>query len=76
MECNAEKLLVLVEQRPAIYNFKLKEHSNRTIIDKLWEEIATEMGHSGKHLLHIFIYRFAYFCCHETDPLLKLKNSM
>ncbi|XP_055916630.1 uncharacterized protein LOC129949288 isoform X2 [Eupeodes corollae] len=40
---DVEKLLVLIENRPPIYNFKLKEHSDKCIIDKLWMEIAKEM---------------------------------
>ncbi|XP_069681169.1 uncharacterized protein [Periplaneta americana] len=43
MECDAEKLLVCIEKRPAIYNFNLKDHSNRGVVDKLWEDIAAEM---------------------------------
>lgn len=47
MDCDAEKLLILIEQRPAIYNFKLKEHSNRAVVDRLWDEIGNEMELPG-----------------------------
>ncbi|KAL1493625.1 hypothetical protein ABEB36_009325 [Hypothenemus hampei] len=44
MEIDTEKLIILIEQRPAIYNFTIKDHHNREIIDKLWGEVAQETG--------------------------------
>ena len=35
MEVGAEKLIVLVEQRPSIYNYTLKEHHNKDMIEQL-----------------------------------------
>ncbi|XP_060866685.1 transcription factor Adf-1-like [Metopolophium dirhodum] len=43
MACDGEILVSLIEKRPSIYDFKHKDHSNRTVQDKLWEEISKEM---------------------------------
>lgn len=49
MECDAEHLISLVEKRRAIYDVTSKEYNNRSIVDRMWQEIADEMGKSGKH---------------------------
>lgn len=49
MECDAEHLISLVEKRRAIYDVTSKEYNNRSIVDKMWQEIADETGKSGKH---------------------------
>ncbi|XP_068085103.1 uncharacterized protein [Anabrus simplex] len=46
MELDAEKLILLVGLRPAIFDYSMKEHRNQTITDMLWEEIANEMNAS------------------------------
>ncbi|CAI6357599.1 unnamed protein product [Macrosiphum euphorbiae] len=44
MACDGEILVSLVEIRPSIYDFGDKDHSNRIVQDKLWEEISKEMN--------------------------------
>jgi hypothetical protein len=44
MEIDAEKLIVLVEQRPSIYNCTRKDHHNKDLIEQFWEEVANEIG--------------------------------
>ncbi|XP_076069193.1 uncharacterized protein LOC143041239 [Oratosquilla oratoria] len=48
MEVDAEKLIVLVEARPSIYNYTLKDHHNKEIINMFWDEIATEVGSTSE----------------------------
>ena len=52
MEVDAEKLIVLVEARPPIYNYTLKDHHNKDVINMFWEEIATEVGSTSKYNLN------------------------
>jgi len=47
MDIDADRLLVLVEARPAIYNFNLKEHHNQDVINQLWSEIGQELNVTG-----------------------------
>lgn len=47
MDIDADRLLVLVEARPAIYNFNLKEHHNQDVINQLWNEIGQELNITG-----------------------------
>lgn len=54
MACDGEILVSLIEKRPSIYDFKHKDHSNRTVQDKLWEEISKEMDVSG-------MYKYFYY---------------
>lgn len=62
MEVDAEKLIVLIEARPPLYNYQLKDHHNRDLIDKLWEEIAVDMKAPGIKLHFFFdICLFYYF---------------
>jgi hypothetical protein len=49
VECDAEKLISLVEERQPMYAFSMKEHSNRGIQDKLLVEISTQTDVSGKY---------------------------
>ncbi|GBO42244.1 hypothetical protein AVEN_253842-1, partial [Araneus ventricosus] len=42
------KLIQLVKARPAIYDPGHPKHRHRTYIDQLWNEVATELGASGK----------------------------
>ncbi|XP_050317413.1 uncharacterized protein LOC126751299 [Bactrocera neohumeralis] len=44
MNIDAEKLVFLIEARSPIFNNKIKDHNNKLITEKLWEEIATEMN--------------------------------
>ena len=56
MEIDAEKLIVLVEQRPALYNYTLKEHHLKDLLEKCWDEVALEMGGcTGKRKLLFFV---------------------
>ncbi|XP_069678801.1 uncharacterized protein [Periplaneta americana] len=43
MDIDAEKLIVLVEQRPSIYNYTLRDHHNKNVIEQLWQEVANEI---------------------------------
>jgi len=47
MTCEGEILVSLVEERPSIYDFNDKDHSNRIVQDRLWEEINKEMNVDG-----------------------------
>jgi len=49
MACDGEILVSLIEKRSSIYDFKHKDHSNRTVQNKLWEEISKEMDVSGMY---------------------------
>ncbi|XP_014271548.1 uncharacterized protein [Halyomorpha halys] len=49
MDCDAERLVLLVSERRPIYDFTIKEHNNRELIDALWEEIAVRMNTSVAH---------------------------
>lgn len=42
-----EKLILLVQERPSIYNYKHKQHSNRDFQEKLWTEISNIMKAPG-----------------------------
>ncbi|XP_050331120.1 uncharacterized protein LOC126759923 [Bactrocera neohumeralis] len=44
MDIDAEKLVFLIEERSPIFNYKNKDHKNKLITEKLWDEIATEMN--------------------------------
>lgn len=44
---DADRLIVLVEARTAIYDYTLKEHHNQDIINKIWSEIANELNVPG-----------------------------
>ena len=47
MEVDADKLVVLVHARPPIFDFTLKEHHNRDVTNKLWDEIGAELKATG-----------------------------
>lgn len=47
MECNSEKLINLVFLRKYIYDYTDKDHSNKIIQDRLWNEISIEIETSG-----------------------------
>ncbi|KAL1494908.1 hypothetical protein ABEB36_010420 [Hypothenemus hampei] len=44
MDVDIERLIILVQERPALYNIMMKDHHNRDLLEKLWEEISTEVG--------------------------------
>lgn len=56
MEVDAEQLLFAVEQRAAIYSPNLKDHSNKTIVDKLWQEVSDELKRPGKFNIYLFSF--------------------
>jgi len=58
MACDGEILVSLVEKRPSIYDFGDKDHSNRIVQDKLWEEISKEMDVDGN--LNIYKLYISY----------------
>lgn len=55
MSCDGEILVSLVEMRPSIYDYNDKEHSNKIVQDKLWEEISKEMKVDGNFNIIIII---------------------
>jgi len=58
MACDGEILVSLVEKRPSIYDFEDKDHSNRIVQNKLWEEISKEMDVDGN--LNIYKLYISY----------------
>jgi len=40
MACDGKILISLIEKRPSIYDYKDKDHSNRAVQNKLWENIV------------------------------------
>jgi len=44
MNIDADRLLVLIEARPAIYNFNLKDHHNQDVVNQMWSEIGQELN--------------------------------
>lgn len=59
MDIDADRLLVLVEARPAIYNFNLKEHHNQDVVNQMWNEIGQELNIAGI-LFTLYITYFRY----------------
>ena len=54
-----EQLISLLEERPCLYNTKLKVYFNRDLRKKAHEEIAEAVGLSGKTVL----CEFCMYCC-------------
>ncbi|CAG2061438.1 unnamed protein product [Timema podura] len=44
MELDIDKHLVLVEARQELYDFTLKDHHNKVVIDRYWEYLTKEMN--------------------------------
>lgn len=44
------KLVEAVERHPCLYNFHLKEYSNREKVQSAWEAVAREVENSGNYL--------------------------
>lgn len=65
MACDGEILVSLVEKRPSIYDFGDKDHSNRIVQDKFWEEISKEMNVDGNFnvLSYYILVNIIYFNC-------------
>lgn len=61
MACDSDLLVTLVEKRSSIYDFNHKDHSNRTIQDKLWEEISMEMNVNGKLYIKLLCNYYSIF---------------
>ena len=57
-----ERLIIAVRSRELIYNKSDKNHSNRDLIQRAWENIAAEMGNEGDLSLSIS-YSFSTFLC-------------
>jgi len=70
MDIDADRLLVLVEARPAIYNFNLKEHCNQDVINQLWSEIGQELNITGT----LFTVYFPAFFCQQKDMIEKIEE--
>lgn len=50
-----DRLLVLVQGNPAIYNSSLKEHHNVDIIAKIWNDIGNELNVPGNYYFVILV---------------------
>lgn len=53
MKANAAfngKLVEAVEKHEILYNYKLKEYSNQTIVDQSWAKVAEEVNDTGKFM--------------------------
>jgi hypothetical protein len=59
-----EKLILLVKDRPSVYDYSKKDHSNKHIIDNIWTGIGRAMEIEGKYLkylqLNIYIRSFVH----------------
>jgi hypothetical protein len=65
MACDSNVLISLVKQRPSIFDVIHKDHSNRIVQNKLWEEISLEMNVNGKYVkllynLFYILYNIIY----------------
>ena len=54
-----ERVIALFEERPCLFNTKIKDYSNRDKKGKAYDEIANAMGHvtgkqDFKYCMHIF----------------------
>jgi hypothetical protein len=54
------KLVETVERNPCLYDYNLKDYSNREIVNATWERVATEMEDTGKsfiitHLISLYV---------------------
>jgi hypothetical protein len=43
-----EKLISLVSEKKPLWDTKDKLYNNRDVAKKLWNEVATDMGHESK----------------------------
>lgn len=59
MDIDADRLLVLIEARPPIYNFYLKEHHNQGIVNQIWTEIVLELDVTD-NLMYILLYNIMH----------------
>lgn len=57
MEGKIERLILLVSERPEIYDLSNKHYSNLIRKENIWREIAKELNESRKYLL-----KYVYFC--------------
>ena len=46
-EINLELLIQLIKENPPIYNMKLKEYKDRILKEKIWNDIAKNIGVQG-----------------------------
>lgn len=57
MHINSEEFIGLVKTKPAIYNYSLKEHHNKEILDECWDDISKAFeGAEGLFSVIILIY--------------------
>lgn len=69
-DMDIEQFIAIIQQRPVLYNHNLKEYHNEDIVDQNWEEVANEMGVTGK--FHIII-RIILGTCRLLAGHLKIK---
>ena len=63
-----EKLIMLVQERPALYDKRNKMHHNRDYIIKQWISIAEEMQSDGKFFLVCFYLYMLFFVTETSLP--------
>lgn len=72
---DTEQLIILVQERPAIYDHRRKDHKNRDLIKVLWQEIAAQLQFPGRGLrilnYHLPFLKYGKF---KNVPRFKVKN--
>ena len=63
-----EKLILLVKDRPSVYDYSMKDHSNKQFIDNVWTGIGRAMGIEGKYLKiitteHLYTFIRTFYEC-------------
>ena len=71
---DTEQFIIEIEDRPAIWDVRLKEYSNKTLKAKAWEELCSIFAHNfneldcqGKNkaskydISYIYIHNILYF---------------
>lgn len=48
MSIGTDKLLASVHARPALYEYRLADHHNNDVVDKLWQDVGKELNATGK----------------------------
>lgn len=48
---SCERLVALVRENPALYDYSHPAHCNRDVTSGMWTQIAAELGTSGKYNL-------------------------
>lgn len=57
------RLVGTIEQYPCLYNYKMKEYSNRNTTDQAWTKVAQEMKETGNYT-YLFINNYGITTFH------------